>query len=271
MTTRSALIKAVADKAVELLEEGDVLKQSLQSFGWQDNRPGRTKSTMGPDISALLDETPATSRIPSEFVRQYHSWYSSCLAFVEVNMPSRVAELERIHDNPKDSKFTGTSMITVLKHDVLTYNQQLAIAGNVTHIAAIVESVPHYLESRLYDVELAIAQLYVGDELAEVELLLKSRHVRAAGAVAGVLLERHLKLLCDRHQPPLKYNKSSTISKLNDTLRDHGVYGVAQWRKVQWMGDIRNSCDHANTSEPRQADVADLVAEVKKFVALFVL
>jgi len=37
------------------------------------------------------------------------------------------------------------------------------------------------------------------------------------------------------------------------------------------MGDVRNTCDHANKTEPNLNDVKDLISEVKKFVALFVI
>jgi hypothetical protein len=127
------------------------------------------------------------------------------------------------------------------------------------------------MKARLHDVELAVAQAYVHDELSEAEVLLKARFIRAAGAIVGVLLERHLKLLCDRHHPRISYTKSPAISQLNDLLRDRGVYDVAQWRRVQWMGDVRNSCDHARTTEPPEKDVEDLIREVGKFVSLFVL
>jgi hypothetical protein len=41
--------------------------------------------------------------------------------------------------------------------------------------------------------------------------------------------------------------------------------------KVQWMSDVRNTCDHAHSDEPRKEDVAALIAKVRQFVALFVI
>jgi hypothetical protein len=35
-------------------------------------------------------------------------------------------------------------------------------------------------------------------------------------------------------------------------------------------GTVRNQCDHASKTEPTRESVADLIAEVGKFVALFV-
>ena len=135
----------------------------------------------------------------------------------------------------------------------------------------LVLSYPHYLEGRLYDLELELAEAYIGQELLEAEVLLNAGHVRAAGAIAGVLLEGHLKLWCNRHTPQITYVKDDGIAKLNDKLKKESVYDTVQWRKVQVMGDIRNTCDHAGTAEPRPQDIVDLIAEVRKFVSLVVI
>lgn len=186
-------------------------------------------------------------------------------------MPARRAELVRLHEGVRRTKESEEGARDLLEREYMTFANQLALAGRIRQMQALVGSIPQYLEGHLHDVELAVAQAYVSDQLAEAGILLKAGHVRAAGAVAGVLLERHLKLLCDRHQPPLKYPKSAAISRLNDLLKDAAVYDVAQWRKVQWMGDVRNSCDHAHTDEPRKEHVADLIAEAGKFIALYVI
>ncbi|MEA3487382.1 MAG: hypothetical protein U9R20_06970 [Thermodesulfobacteriota bacterium] len=186
-------------------------------------------------------------------------------------MPSRSNEVIALHEGIKGVKDAPISMIRLLQSHNMTFEMQVTLASRISHMQSVVASIPAYMNARLYDVELAVAQTYMLDELSEAEVLLKSRFVRAAGGMAGVLLERHLKLLCDRHHPPIKYTKSAGISKLNDLLNDSDVYDVAQWRKVQWMGDIRNGCDHARTTEPRKEDARDLISEVGKFISLFVV
>ena len=276
----NAIIKAAEAKTDELLKAGEALLQALERFGWKDDRPRRTRARHemeSADAEFLEDivgrevEIPATARIPADFIHHYHNWYAGCLAVVEANMPSRREELVRVHQGEKGPRVGGSSMLDYLKHDMIHFGTQIALARNIMQIMAIVASVPHYLEGRLHDIELEVTQVYIGDQLTEAELLLKVGHVRAAGAIAGVLLERHLKLLCERHQPPIKYTKTAGISKLNDLIKDAGIYDVTQWRKVQWMADVRNSCDHASKTEPRKGDVADMIVDVKKFVALFVI
>jgi hypothetical protein len=269
-----SIIKVIDKRCAEQVKRADDLLKVLEAFGWKDTRPKRINARK--ESSLLLDfhetiEVPASTLIPNDFIRDYHEWYSGVLALVEGNMPSRTNEVIALHEGIRGVKDAPIPMIRLLQSDNMTFEMQVMLASRISHMQSVVASIPAYMNARLYDVELAVAQTYVRDELSEAEMLLKSRFVRAAGGMAGVLLERHLKLLCDRHHPPIKYTKSAGISKINDLLKDCGVYDVAQWRKVQWMGDIRNGCDHARTTEPRKEDVRDLISEVGKFVSLFVV
>ncbi|HSH79130.1 MAG TPA: DUF262 domain-containing protein [Herpetosiphonaceae bacterium] len=109
----------------------------------------------------------------------------------------------------------------------------------------------------------------LGDNpLQEAQILFQVGHFVAAGGVAGVALERHLKRLCDRHQPPIVYGRGDGISKINNMLKEAGVYDITQWRQIQWMGDVRNSCDHAGANPPRREDVDNLIQQVRRFIAL---
>ena len=270
-----SIIQVIDKRCAEQVMRADDLLKALETFGWKDTRPKRTNARkeerfLLPDLHETI-EVPASTLIPSDFIRDYHEWYSGVLALVEGNMPSRTNEVIALHEGIKGAKDAPTPMIRLLQSHNMTFEVQVTLASRISHMQSVVASIPAYMTARLYDVELAVAQAYVRDELSEAEVLLKSRFVRAAGGIAGVLIERHLKLLCDRHHPPIKYTKSAGISKLNDLLKDSGVYDVAQWRKVQWMGDIRNGCDHARTTEPRKEDVRDLISEVGKFVSLFVV
>ena len=270
------LIEVIAKKVKEQLATGESLIEDLQTFGWKDERPDRKEEYVeeGPGIEQVLADydrhlIPAKARIPFSFISRYHQWYAVSLALVEANMLSRRDELVLIHQG--NNKSSESSMLGYLRDDFMTLNEQFAMTRKIRQMMGIIGSVPNYLEGRLHDLELELAQAYVGQELLEAEVLLKAGHIRAAGAIAGVLLEGHLKLLCDRHVPPIKYGKDDGISKLNEKLKNEGVYDVAQWRKVQWMGDVRNKCDHAGTDDPRPQDIADLIAETRKFISLVVI
>ncbi len=268
----SKIIESIDRKVSELLAESSTLIESLENFGWKDKRPRKTQERVT-NTSLLESELfvtttiPARARIPTDFVHHYQKWYAASLAMIESNMPSRLAEFIYLHEGTK----SDAGARDILMKDTITFVDQISLAQRINQLAGIVASIPNYLEARLHDLELSIAQAYVNDELSEARVLLKAGHVRAAGAIAGVLVERHLRLLCDRYQPQIKYPKTAGISKLNDLLKEAGSYDVMQWRKVQWMGDVRNGCDHPSKKEPRQQDVDELIAETRKFIALFVI
>lgn len=269
-----AVIDAIEQRCSEQIVRADSLLKALEEFGWEDTRPARTDAKREtrsalPDLVETV-EVPATVRIPSHFIHSYHEWYAASLALVEGNMPARRSEMVALHEGLKGLKEAPVPMMQLLQRQRMDFEDQVVVSTRITHMKSIVGSIPAYMKARLYDIELAVAHGFACDELSEAEVLLKSGFVRAAGGMAGVVLERHLKLLCGRQQPPLKYIKTAGISKLNDILRDAGVYDVVQWRKVQWMGDVRNACDHAGSSEPAKEDIQDLIKEIGKFVSLFV-
>ena len=107
------------------------------------------------------------------------------------------------------------------------------------------------------------------DGLKEAEILLNVGHVTAAGAIAGLVLERHLKALCSQQHPPLSYGPSDGLSKVNDLLRKANIYDTTQWRQVQWMADVRNGCDHPQTTPPGKNEVEDLIKKVRDLLVAF--
>lgn len=104
------------------------------------------------------------------------------------------------------------------------------------------------------------------DELTQASTLLKGGHTRAAGALAGVVLEGHLKEVCLARG--IKITGKETLSPLNDKLKDAEVLSQADWRKVQYLGDIRNKCAHRGTDEPKAEEVKELIDEVRKFLSM---
>ncbi len=118
-------------------------------------------------------------------------------------------------------------------------------------------------ESTLFDIRQLVQADLFDSELGAAGELAKNKFTRPAGALAGVVLERHLGQVCDNHAIKLS-KKNPTISDLNDALKEANVIDVPQWRFIQHLADIRNLCDHNKKAEPTAAQVDDLVAGVTK-------
>jgi hypothetical protein len=127
----------------------------------------------------------------------------------------------------------------------------------------ILKSVQQSLESSLINmVEVLQADLFDNELAAALELCRKG-FTRGAGAMAGVVLEKHLGRVCERSGLKLG-KKASTINNLNQALKDANVVDTPTWRFIQHLGDVRNLCDHNNDREPSKEDVSDLIAGVSK-------
>jgi len=93
--------------------------------------------------------------------------------------------------------------------------------------------------------------------LLEFKQLLKIS-ARAAGSLAGVVIENHLQKVTKKHGITIR-KKNPTISDLNDPLKNAGVLDTPKWRKVAYFADIRNMCSHKKDVEPTKEQVIELI------------
>lgn len=96
------------------------------------------------------------------------------------------------------------------------------------------------LDSLLADITTTLQGELFDDELDAADALLKAKFLRAAGALAGVALERHLASVARAHQIKIT-KRDPTVSDLNDPLKAAGILDTPMWRLIQRLGDLRNS------------------------------
>lgn len=127
----------------------------------------------------------------------------------------------------------------------------------------ILESVKSQFESSLHDIAQLIRAELFDSELDAARELTKNGFLRGAGAVAGVVLEKHLGQVCQNHNVQTK-KQHPTISDFNDLLKNAAVIDVPMWRQIQRLGDIRNLCDHNKHRDPTKEEVTELIDGVEK-------
>jgi HEPN domain-containing protein len=221
-----------------------------------------------------LDELVVAMK--ADFGREYQAWYSQSLPVVEQLLPDRYVEFRELHRLAKPPKELDPSTYTI--NDYLqgvkvtnSFTREEAFSSwHVTHSKLqiqidIVRSAEARLDSALSEITGVIEAGIFDDELAAARELLKAKHLRSAGVIAGVVLERHLKRVLATHG--VKSPRTQQIGKLNDALKEAKVYDVPQWRQIQRLGDIRNLCAHDNERDPTEDEVAELVDSVAKVVS----
>ncbi len=208
------------------------------------------------------------------FDASYQSWYSESLVVIKQLLPDRLADFVRHYEKPKGRKdidFENYRIEDALQGLQITRGETLVVAdakAAVPHLkqqVAILDSLRRRFESSLYDIRQLVQADLLDSELDAARELLNHKFMRAAGAVAGVVLEKHLLEVCLNHKAKIA-KKHPTIADLNDTLKTLGAIETSQWRFHQHLADIRNLCDHNKEQEPRSDQVSDLIDGVAKVV-----
>ncbi len=247
-----------------LIATGDRLNLSMRRGVGAKEFDAELRKRLGDKADALIKGLP-------NFRGTYQRWYSEALVLLRQLMPDRVDDFKRLYEKPKNRKD-----VTAENYHMEDYLQGLRITrlGDVVVDAssavpifeqqlAILGAAAARFDSSLFEIrQLVQADLFDSEIEAGGELL-KSGFARAAGAVAGVVLEKHLSQVASDHEVKLG-KKNPSIADINDALKASNVIDMAQWRFVQHLGDLRNLCDHNKTKEPSKEQVADLLDGVSK-------
>jgi len=221
-----------------------------------------------PELKKTFDSLPA-------FRDEYQAWYSEAKALVRQLLPDRLDDFVRHYEKPKPRKEISNE-----NYRIEDYLQGLSVTRGYDkeQITGPAAAVPHFhqqlnivravkgrFESSLFDIRQLVQADILDSEISAADELAKKGFGRAAGAVAGVVLEKHLAQVCSNHSVQIT-KKNPTIGDLNDALRQADVMDVSQWRFTQHLADIRNICDHNKKVEPTGDQVQSLIQGVAKTI-----
>ncbi|MCY3954465.1 MAG: hypothetical protein OXF47_00560 [Nitrospira sp.] len=210
-----------------------------------------------------------------EFGAAYQRWYSRAYKLVESLAPERLDEFVSYYlVDPKRKVLDAANyaiqdymMCIAARKDIgdePLWNVNHCVMLRIVNQIQIVDSLASRVESVLQDVTGHLLAEIQDSELAAAAKL-KKVSIRAAGALAGVVLERHLQRVAENHKIGIR-KKDPTISDLNDPLKKKNVYEVTMWRKIQLLADIRNRCTHKKSLEPTDEQVDELLTGVNSVI-----
>lgn len=222
--------------------------------------------------SAKTDEEERLKlKLPS-FKEGYEQWYSLAIQVIKQVLPDRVQDFKIQYRDEKRKEING---LTYSISDYIT-GVSTSRAGRILEDGKaafpkfeqqlnILKAVETRMESSLYDMVEILQANFFDDELEAAKELNKKGFGRGAGAVAGVVLEKHLANVCSKHGIKTT-KKHPAINDYNQMLKDGEVIDTPTWRFIQHLGDLRNLCDHNKDRDPKKEEVDDLIAGVSKII-----
>lgn len=202
-----------------------------------------------------------------KFFLKYQTWYSESISLIKICLPDRLNEFKKLYEKQIKRKgidsenyviedaldglttsFGGGRVISEPKCALIKFQRQLAI----------LHSVKQTFKSSLFSLKTMLQADLFDDDILAAKNLNKNGFVRAAGAMCGVVIEKHLSEICENHE--LKVNKANpTINDFNDLLKSNNINQISNFRKIQYLADIRNKCDHNKKEEPTREEVNELI------------
>lgn len=204
---------------------------------------------------------------------KYEDWYSQSLRVIEQIVPNRRDDFVSAYRQPKRKSISHeTYSITdylngtrIMKYDGTESIPHSTIYSNLMLMQiSILKSAISVADSKIRDINATLEAELFDDHLDAAKTLLKNKFVRCSGAVAGVVLENHLKSICISHNQLLK-KANPSIADYNNALKDT-VYDTPTWRLIERLGDIRNLCVHSKDREPTADEVSDLIKGTEKVI-----
>jgi HEPN domain len=219
-----------------------------------------------PDIRNIrYEQLPYHSpymQLKRETLRKYEQWYLTASSLIDKYLVGQLSDFQYWY-SPSSSTgvrdFIGLRVFSqhenieeVLADFVNVFERQ------ITTILAL----PSVVDVQEMQLRKIISADLARTEIEEAEMLLMANHYRAAGVIAGVALELHLKTLCDVNN--VSHPPKATLDPLANALYKDGKIDVTELKNIQYLASIRNKCSHPNPVA--ETDARKLVEEVKKIV-----
>jgi hypothetical protein len=213
----------------------------------------------------MLLDILTKKRSLEKFRQKYEIWYTKSQSVVKIILPDRLDDFKRYYSSKEKTHDTLLKAINYTKgmFEELSMPNQVAIAVPLfENQLNILKACSTRFSSRLYDIEKVLQADLFDSELDAASELLTKGFTRAAGAIAGVVLEKHLAEVCKEYKITVS-RKHPTISDFNESLKSNGIIEIKDWRRIQHLADLRNLCDHNKSKEPSKDDIDDLINGVK--------
>ncbi len=202
------------------------------------------------------------------FLREYEEWYTQAKNVVKVLSKERYDDFINLYSDKKRKEisvvnYTISDALRLLSNVGKTYSPASAYMCLVRQ-CQILHACLKSFDSSIWDIQNVLQSDIFDTELDAANHLLQRGFLRAAGAICGVVLEKHLKFVCTNRGITIN-KKNLSISDYNDSLKDE-VYDTIEWRRLQRLGDIRNLCDHSKDREPTKDEVLELIAGTERTI-----
>ncbi len=214
----------------------------------------------------------------SELTRKYISWYTKARRLISNTSPDDLKHFEELYrmdegtnvttiahffSYPKEQHWDDETHVDYFSRNESHFRH---FKNNFSTQIAIVEAIPQVLEFEKIKLSQLLARDLLTDELNQANQLLDKGFIECAGMLAGVAMERQLKVICDNSIPPVVYSDKDTLGSLNDKLKNTYL-DPSDYSRVKAIKTTRDRCSHdPGTRPPVKKDVEIMILDTETFI-----
>ncbi|QLC51117.1 hypothetical protein HWN40_13255 [Methanolobus zinderi] len=202
-----------------------------------------------------------TKPLQRQVLRKYEIWYEICRMVVQEYLGNEETgkyelfckQYKKIKDLIKLS--TPNSEKECLINNFMDY---FDIQVNILYTIKPIVSLRKNNYKKLVSADL------LNSELDGAEILYEKDFVRPAGIIAGIVLERYLKTLCELNE--IELDSKDTLYPMAQKLRKSDkvpYFDLAIFKSIDHLATLRNKCAHPK-EEPKKHEVRELIDKTKK-------
>lgn len=212
---------------------------------------------------------------------EYQLWYTEALAMIKLVLPSRLDDFSGLYEYPaKRSKLTkanfriadamrghsATEKIkTIVGDDEIVVANWATCCDLVLTQCDILEAAAAALTTPLHKIQQGAQRNLLNSELLAAYELREKGFNRAAGAMAGVILKRHLASVIATHSVVL-HKKNPGIYDYGQSLKEKGILDIPTLSFIQRFDDLYNRCFAVKDTEPKNEDIDEMFFGVDKII-----
>ena len=211
-----------------------------------------------------------------KFIEKYLSWFFPVSNSIKFLFPEKFDEFNncyynylktnnRTPDNYKISNYINNDKIDI-NTNFKYYDENIRIKivyNNFNHQRLIVKAIIDNFDSVSFNYEKETYMTFQEENIDSVQELFDNNFLRAAGALCGVIIEKHLKTKLLPFDKNAFTSKNLTLEPLNQACKKNNIYTTTEFKKIIHLTDLRNLCDHKNTKDPTKDQVQELIDGTK--------
>ncbi len=261
--------KKIKKDLVELINDGEYI-HFAGSMGYDKNRFKNRNAR----IQKTAEEAVKKFKSPKI---AYHTWYDKACSVVRIFSPRRLEEFERFYTGDKTIK--KVEDLNDITAGITHYLQDIRVTRNgetdyffssfVLGFNAqrrILKSILENIDNPLFNMESDIHYGIYESEMDIARELKEQGFLRAAGSIAGVVLEVHLKQVVINRNIPLDDDKKNMMSDYNNMLKRNGVYNKITSSLIKTCNDIRNKCVHPDKDDPTDGEISTIISTAERII-----